>query len=90
MKRVLSSIGALSLGEIPTKAIIVGYGHSIIEISLMWNHLGSKVIVVDSVIHVAPNMDCEFRKMFLAILAKKGISFMLKKKWLKLIEQLPV
>ena len=52
MKRVLSSIGALSLGEIPTKAIIVGYGHSIIEMSLMWNHLGSKVIAVDSVIHV--------------------------------------
>lgn len=79
-KTILSSIGALSLAKIPTKAIIVGCGYTAIEMASVWNHLGSKVVVVDSVTLVAPNMDGEFRNMFLDTLTKKGINFMLNTK----------
>ena len=43
----MSSTGALSLGEVPEKLVLIGAGVIGLELGSVWSRLGSKVTAVE-------------------------------------------
>jgi dihydrolipoamide dehydrogenase len=79
-ERVVSSTGALSLGKVPQKLIVVGAGHIGLELGSVWRRLGSQVIVVEYLDRITPTMDGEIATAFQRILKKQGFTFELGQK----------
>lgn len=76
-KRIVSSTGALALGAVPKKLLVVGGGVIGLELGSVWRRLGSDVLVVEFLDRIIPGMDGEVAKQFQRILAKQGIDFKL-------------
>ena len=76
-KRVVSSTGALALGKVPKKMIVVGGGYIGLELGSVWRRLGSEVTVVEFLDRITPGMDGEVSKHFQRILKKQGMIFKL-------------
>lgn len=76
-KRVVSSTGALELGEVPKKMIVVGAGIIGLELGSVWRRLGSEVLVVEFLDRITPGMDADVAKNFQRILKKQGMEFKL-------------
>jgi dihydrolipoamide dehydrogenase len=76
-KRIVSSTGALSLGKVPEKLLIVGAGVIGLELGSVWQRLGSQVIVVEFLDRILPGMDGEVARQFQRILEKQGFAFKL-------------
>jgi dihydrolipoamide dehydrogenase len=79
-KRVVSSTGALSLGGVPGKLLIVGAGVIGLELGSVWHRLGAEVTVVEFLDRILPGMDGEIARQFQRILEKQGFKFKLSTK----------
>ncbi len=76
-KRVVSSTGALALGKVPGKLLVVGAGVIGLELGSVWRRLGAQVTVVEFLDRILPGMDGEVAKSFQRILEKQGFAFKL-------------
>ncbi|GEO98011.1 dihydrolipoyl dehydrogenase [Methylobacterium haplocladii] len=79
-KTVVSSTGALELGKVPKKLVVIGAGVIGLELGSVWRRLGAEVTVIEYLDRVLPGMDGEVGKQFQKILAKQGIVFKLSSK----------
>jgi dihydrolipoamide dehydrogenase len=76
-KRIVSSTGALSLDQVPSRLLIVGAGVIGLELGSVWHRLGAQVTVVEFLDRILPGMDGEVAKQFQRILEKQGFAFKL-------------
>ncbi len=74
-KTVVSSTGALELGKIPKKLIVIGAGVIGLELGSVYKRLGSEVKVIEFLDAITPGMDAEVQKTFQRTLKKQGIAF---------------
>ncbi|MGL4440060.1 MAG: dihydrolipoyl dehydrogenase, partial [Bosea sp. (in: a-proteobacteria)] len=79
-KTVVTSTGALELGKVPGKLLIIGAGVIGLELGSVWGRLGSKITVVEYLDRILPGMDTEVAKSFQRILEKQGMEFHLSSK----------
>jgi dihydrolipoamide dehydrogenase len=79
-KRIVSSTGALVLGEVPKSMVLVGGGVIGLEMGSVWQRLGAKVTVVEFLDRIMPGMDLEISKQMQRILQKQGMAFKLSTK----------
>jgi len=79
-KRIVSSTGALALGEVPKSMVLVGGGVIGLEMGSVWQRLGAKVTVVEFLDRIMPGMDGEVSKQMQRILQKQGMTFELSTK----------
>tara|TARA_B110001454_G_C12692805_1_gene423010 strand:- start:215 stop:1624 length:1410 start_codon:yes stop_codon:yes gene_type:complete len=79
-KTIVSSTGALTFNKVPKDLIVIGGGYIGLELSSVWNRLGSNVTVVEFLDHIIPGMDKDVSAEFLKILTKQGINFKLNSK----------
>ncbi|MCW2285867.1 dihydrolipoamide dehydrogenase [Rhodoblastus acidophilus] len=79
-KIVVSSTGALELGKVPGKLIVVGAGVIGLELGSVWRRLGAEVTVVEYLDRILPGLDLETCKQFQRLLEKQGIKFQLGSK----------
>jgi len=76
-KIVVTSTGALELGKVPRKMVVIGAGVIGLEMGSVYARLGSEVTVVEYLNHVTPGMDAEVSKVFARTLKKQGLKFIL-------------
>ncbi|MCY4180796.1 MAG: dihydrolipoyl dehydrogenase [Litoreibacter sp.] len=74
-KVVVSSTGALELGKIPKKLVVIGAGVIGLELGSVYKRLGSEVKVIEFLDAVTPGMDAEIQKTFQRTLKKQGLEF---------------
>ena len=79
-KQIVSSTGALALGAVPKKLLVVGAGVIGLELGSVWGRLGAEVTVVEFLDRVTPGIDLEVSKAFQRILTKQGMTFHLSSK----------
>ncbi len=79
-KQIVTSTGALVLGKVPKKMIVIGGGYIGLEMGSVWARLGSEVTVVEFLERVTPGMDAEVSKQFQRVLQKQGMKFKMKSK----------
>ncbi|MEJ0050821.1 MAG: dihydrolipoyl dehydrogenase [Methylovirgula sp.] len=75
--QIVSSTGALSLGKVPGKIVIVGAGVIGLELGSVWRRLGAEVLVVEFLDHILGPMDGEVGRQFQRMLEKQGFEFLL-------------
>ena len=76
-KIVVTSTGALELGKIPKKMVVIGAGVIGLEMGSVYARLGAEVTVVEFLDHITPGMDAEVQRTFQRILKKQGLTFVL-------------
>ncbi len=76
-KIVVTSTGALELGKVPRKMVVIGAGVIGLEMGSVYARLGAEVTVVEFLDHVTPGMDAEVSKVFARTLKKQGLKFIL-------------
>ena len=76
-KIVVSSTGALELGKIPKKMVVIGAGVIGLELGSVYSRLGTEVTVVEFLDAITPGMDAEVQKTFQRTLKKQGIKFVM-------------
>ncbi len=79
-ERVVTSTGALALGAVPNRLLVIGAGVIGLELGSVWARLGAKVTVVEFLDRILPGMDSEVARQFQRILQKQGIDFKLSSK----------
>jgi len=79
-KRIVSSTGALDLGQVPQRLLIVGAGIIGLELGSVWRRLGAEVTIVEFLDHILPGIDGEVARQFHRMLQKQGIAFKLSSK----------
>jgi len=82
-KQIVSSTGALELGKVPGKLVIVGAGIIGLELGSVWRRLGAEVLVVEFLDHILGTTDGEVARQFQRMLEKQGFEFLLSHKVLK-------
>ncbi|MGR3479175.1 dihydrolipoyl dehydrogenase [Salipiger marinus] len=76
-KIVVTSTGALELGKIPKKLVVIGAGVIGLEMGSVYARLGSEVQVIEYLDHITPGMDPEVLRAFQKLLQKQGMEFTL-------------
>jgi len=76
-KVVVTSEGALALGKVPKKMVVIGAGVIGLELGSVYARLGAEVEVIEYLDTITPGMDSEVAKNFQKILAKQGLKFTL-------------
>ncbi|MEO1705207.1 MAG: dihydrolipoyl dehydrogenase, partial [Pseudomonadota bacterium] len=76
-KVVVTSTGALELGKIPKKMIVIGAGVIGLELGSVYTRLGTEVQVIEFLDAITPGMDAEVSRQFQKLLTKQGLSFTL-------------
>ncbi|MEQ6202320.1 dihydrolipoyl dehydrogenase [Sulfitobacter sp. HNIBRBA2951] len=76
-KVVVSSTGALTLGKVPKKLVVIGAGVIGLELGSVYARLGSEVTVVEYLDHITPGMDAEVSRQFQKMLTKQGLEFIM-------------
>ena len=79
-KQIVSSTGAIALGSVPKKLLVVGAGVIGLELGSVWKRLGAEVTVVEFLDRITPGIDGEISKTFQRILTKQGLTFQLSTK----------
>jgi len=79
-RRIVSSTGALALGHVPERLVVIGGGYIGLELGSVWQRLGAKVTVVELLDHIVPTMDRELGTALQRVLARSGIQFRLGSK----------
>jgi dihydrolipoamide dehydrogenase len=79
-ERVVTSTGALALGAVPNRLLVIGAGVIGLELGSVWARLGAKVTVVEFLDRILPGMDSEVARQFQRILQKQGMEFRLSSK----------
>ena len=72
-RRVLSNIGALSIGEVPRHLVVIGGGVIGLELGSVWRRLGAKVTVVELMPTILPGMDADVIKEADKVFRKQGL-----------------
>ena len=76
-KVVVTSEGALALGKVPKKMVVIGAGVIGLELGSVYTRLGAEVEVIEYLDTITPGMDSEVAKNFQKILSKQGLKFTL-------------
>ena len=76
-KTVVTSTGALELGKIPKKMVVIGAGVIGLELGSVYARLGAEVTVVEFLDAITPGMDAEVQKTFQRTLKKQGLKFIM-------------
>ncbi|WP_433990315.1 Dihydrolipoyl dehydrogenase 3 (plasmid) [Pseudoseohaeicola sp. NH-UV-7] len=76
-KVVVTSTGALELGKVPKKMVVIGAGVIGLELGSVYARLGSEVTVIEFLDAITPGMDSEVQKVFKRMLGKQGIKFIM-------------
>ena len=76
-KVVVTSEGALALGKVPKKMVVIGAGVIGLELGSVYARLGAEVEVIEYLDTITPGMDNEVAKNFQKILSKQGLKFTL-------------
>ncbi|MEO0654233.1 MAG: dihydrolipoyl dehydrogenase [Pseudomonadota bacterium] len=76
-KIVVSSTGALELGKIPKKLVVIGAGVIGLEMGSVYARLGSEVTVIEYLDAITPGMDAEVQRTFKRTLEKQGLTFIM-------------
>lgn len=76
-KVVVTSTGALELGKVPKKLVVIGAGVIGLELGSVYARLGSEVTVVEFLDFITPGMDPEVQKVFQRMLKKQGLTFVM-------------
>ena len=76
-KIVVTSTGALELGKIPKKMVVIGAGVIGLEMGSVYARLGAEVTVVEFLDAITPGMDAEVARSFQKLLKKQGLNFIL-------------
>ncbi|MCF2906618.1 dihydrolipoyl dehydrogenase [Octadecabacter sp. CECT 8868] len=76
-KTVVSSTGALELGKIPKKLVVIGAGVIGLELGSVYSRLGADVTVIEFLDSVTPGMDGEIQRQFQKMLGKQGMTFVM-------------
>ena len=76
-KVVVTSTGALELGKVPRKMVVIGAGVIGLELGSVYARLGTEVTVVEFLDAVTPGMDGEVQKTFQRTLKKQGLKFVM-------------
>ncbi|WP_170762242.1 dihydrolipoyl dehydrogenase [Ruegeria lacuscaerulensis] len=76
-KVVVTSTGALSLGKVPKKMVVIGAGVIGLELGSVYQRLGAEVTVIEFLDVITPGMDPEVQKTFQRILKKQGLKFVM-------------
>ena len=79
-KIVVSSTGALELGKVPGKLVVIGAGVIGLELGSVWRRLGAEVTVIEFLDRILPGMDGGAAKQFQRLQEKQGIAFKLASK----------
>ncbi len=74
---VVTSTGALELGKIPKKLVVIGAGVIGLEMGSIYSRLGAEVTVIEYLDATTPGMDAEVQKTFQRILKKQGLKFVM-------------
>ncbi|MEM7471794.1 MAG: dihydrolipoyl dehydrogenase [Pseudomonadota bacterium] len=74
-KVVVSSTGALELGKVPGKLVVIGAGVIGLELGSVYKRLGAQVKVIEFLDAITPGMDAEIQKTFQRTLKKQGLEF---------------
>jgi dihydrolipoamide dehydrogenase len=76
-KIVVTYEGALALGKVPKKMVVIGAGVIGLELGSVYARLGAEVEVIEYLDTITPGMDSEVAKNFQKILSKQGLKFTL-------------
>ncbi|KKK90158.1 hypothetical protein LCGC14_2725890, partial [marine sediment metagenome] len=76
-KVVVTSTGALELGKIPKKMVVIGAGVIGLELGSVYARLGTEITVVEYLDAITPGMDPEVQKTFQRMLKKQGLNFVM-------------
>jgi dihydrolipoamide dehydrogenase len=76
-KTVVTSTGALELGKVPKKMVVIGAGVIGLEMGSVYARLGAEVTVIEFLDAITPGADGEVAKTFQKLLAKQGLKFTL-------------
>ncbi len=76
-KRIVTSTGALELGEVPGHLVVIGGGVIGLELGSVWRRLGAEVTVIEFLDRITPGLDNEISKAFQQTLTKQGFKFKL-------------
>ena len=76
-KVVVTSTGALELGKIPKKMVVIGAGVIGLELGSVYARLGTEITVVEFLDAITPGMDPEVQKTFQRMLKKQGLNFVM-------------
>ncbi|WP_340303238.1 dihydrolipoyl dehydrogenase [Roseobacter sp. HKCCD7870] len=76
-KIVVTSEGALALGKVPKKMVVIGAGVIGLELGSVYARLGAEVEVIEYLDTITPGMDSEVAKNFQKTLSKQGLKFTL-------------
>src|SRR5215472_1219539 len=79
-QRIVSSTGALVLGKVAERLLVIGAGVIGLELGSVWRRLGSEVIVVELLDRILPGMDSEVCRQVQRIFERQGIRFKLSSK----------
>jgi dihydrolipoamide dehydrogenase len=79
-ERIVTSTGALSLGAVPNRLLVIGAGVIGLELGSVWARLGAKVTVVEFLDRILPGMDSEVARQFQRLLTRQGVEFRLSTK----------
>lgn len=72
-KVVISSTGALSLGQIPKELVVIGGGVIGVEMASVYSRLGTKVTIVEYMDKLCPFLDDDIADSFKKVLTKQGL-----------------
>ena len=78
--KILDSTGALALGEIPKRLVVIGGGYIGLELGMMYAKLGSAVTVVEGTPTLLPGNDPELVQVVARKMKKLGITSFLEAK----------
>jgi dihydrolipoamide dehydrogenase len=78
--RIVSSTGALALGAVPRKLVVIGAGIIGLELGSVWRRLGAQVEVIEYLDRILPGLDAELAKQFQRLMEKQGAKFHLSRK----------
>ncbi len=76
-KTIVTSTGALELGKIPKKLIVIGAGVIGLEMGSVFARLGAEVTVIEYLDRIIPGNDGEVAKTFQRMLKKQGMDFIM-------------
>ena len=79
-KRIIDSTGALALGQVPPRLIVIGGGYIGLELGMCYAKFGSKVTVVEALPRLLANMDKDCVTVVDRKLKKMGVEVMVETK----------
>ena len=79
-QRILDSTGALALGAVPARMVVIGGGYIGLELGMVYAKFGTKVTVVEALPSILAAMDKDCVQVVARKLKKMGVEVMLKAK----------